>query len=439
MQELLYGRRLLTCELQQLGVSAAQSAQLPSEAAMVVRGQQVQCQRCGSVYPQKTVQLPGAFYYCPSCLQMGRVTSNQRLYHLPEPNAFAPQSQAMTWSGQLTEDQANIAKALIDSFNKHRQHLLWAVTGAGKTEMLFPLLAEAIESSARVALASPRVDVCIELFPRIQRAFANTSIQICHGAQTAPYQYCQLNIVTTHQLLRFYHAFDLLIIDEVDAFPFVNNAMLAYGVQNAVKPQGALFYLTATPTPELLAAQAKKQLTTSYLPRRFHGRPLPLPSLHYQHDLKQRLAAGKLPPKFEALLQQSRRKKRQILVFVAKIELLRPLVSLLKQHFKMHMDGVHAADPLRGEKVQAFRAHQLDMLLTTTILERGVTFANIDVYVLQADDRVFNTSSLVQIAGRAGRSPNYPNGSVCFFYEYYTEAIKGCQRQIGFMNRKGGF
>ena len=49
--------------------------------------------------------------------------------------------------------------------------LVWAVTGAGKTEMLFAVLHQTLQEGGRIALASPRVDVCLELFPRIQAVF----------------------------------------------------------------------------------------------------------------------------------------------------------------------------------------------------------------------------------------------------------------------------
>lgn len=58
-----------------------------------------------------------------------------------------------------------------------------------------------------------------------------------------------------------------------------------------------------------------------------------------------------------------------------------------------------------------------EILLTTMILERGVTFERISVIVLGADHPVFTKSSLVQIAGRADRKGPYTNSRVYFFYE----------------------
>ena len=42
-------------------------------------------------------------------------------------------------------------------------------------------------------------------------------IALLHG-ESEPYFRTPLVVATTHQLLKFYHAFDLLIVDEVDAF-----------------------------------------------------------------------------------------------------------------------------------------------------------------------------------------------------------------------------
>ena len=76
-------------------------------------------------------------------------------------------------------------------------------------------------------------------------------------------------------------------------------------------------------------------------------------------------------------------------------------------------------------------------LITTTILERGVTFPAIDVCVIGADDKVFSSSALVQIAGRVGRSADFPSGQVTFFIGDNTLAISSAVRQIKYLNRLG--
>lgn len=72
---------------------------------------------------------------------------------------------------------------------------------------------------------------------------------------------------------------------------------------------------------------------------------------------------------------------------------------------------VHAADEQRLEKVQLMRDHKVLFLVTTSILERGVTFPEIDVLVLGADDAVFfqvrhwykfQVEQVVQFRGQRG-------------------------------------
>ncbi|EAO74472.1 competence protein F, partial [Streptococcus agalactiae COH1] len=65
-----------------------------------------------------------------------------------------------------------------------------------------------------------------------------------HG-ESRSYQRSPLAIATPHQLLKFYHAFDLLIVDEVDAFPYVDNPILCHGVKQALKKNGTSIFLAA--------------------------------------------------------------------------------------------------------------------------------------------------------------------------------------------------
>ena len=75
-------------------------------------------------------------------------------------------------------------------------------------------------------------------------------IALLHG-ESDPYFRTPLVVATTHQLLKFYQAFDLLIVDEVDAFPYVDNPVLYHAVNNCVKENGLKIFLTATSTDEL--------------------------------------------------------------------------------------------------------------------------------------------------------------------------------------------
>jgi competence protein ComFA len=75
------------------------------------------------------------------------------------------------------------------------------------------------------------------------------------------------------------------------------------------------------------------------------------------------------------------------------------------------------------------------LLVTTTILERGVTIPESDCIVCGADNPVFDQASLVQIAGRVGRSAAAPGGLVLFLAEKRAQPPRAAIREIKRMNR----
>lgn len=58
-----------------------------------------------------------------------------------------------------------------------------------------------------------------------------------------------------------------------------------------------------------------------------------------------------------------------------------------------------------------------------------------DVFILDADDRLFDAASLVQMAGRAGRSKDDPSGTVVFGSPQWNRSQRSAVRQIRDMNR----
>lgn len=74
----------------------------------------------------------------------------------------------------------------------------------------------------------------------------------------------------------------------------------------------------------------------------------------------------------------------------------------------------------------------------STILERGVTFPCVDVFVVEANHRLFTKSSLIQIGGRVGRSMDRPTGDLIFFHDGLNASIKKAIKEIQQMNKEAG-
>ena len=432
---LLYGRRELVPKVDIPTKLPATVQVLPTLAVTT----SVRCLRCNAMTARDDGGLPRGQYYCPQCINLGRVSTLDSFYHVPEPNQFSPPSEPLTWRGQLSPLQSRVAEEIRKAMANHQRHLLWAVTGAGKTEMMFSTIEQALKKRERICIASPRVDVCLELFPRLQRAFQKTPMVLLYGQQEQPYQYCQLTVCTTHQLLRFYHAFDLLIVDEVDSFPYVANSQLLFATNQAQKPAGGLLLMTATPGKTLLREVRRRQLTVSYLPLRYHGHLLPeIKRIKISSKWRCRLAHGGLPFTVIRWVNRHVQTKKCFLMFVPHVADLTPVAYALKKIIpKTAFTTVYAADDERVAKVQRMREGQYQFLITTTILERGVTFPAIDVCVIGADDEVFSSSALVQIAGRVGRSADCPDGQVIFFIGSNTMVVNSAVRQIKYLNRLG--
>ena len=88
----------------------------------------------------------------------------------------------------------------------------------------------------------------------------------------------------------------------------------------------------------------------------------------------------------------------------------------------------------KDKTIADFHAKRYDLLVTTTVLERGITIKGIYVAVLHADHIVFNEASLIQIIGRVGRSIEMPQGEALLLCRRITTDIKRCIRAIQKMN-----
>ncbi|WP_430607698.1 competence protein ComFA [Enterococcus sp. AZ170] len=433
MQE-LWGRKVLEQELNDSSMIAKKYQTFPTMQEL--NENEIQCLRCGQIHLKAIVQLVNHSYYCPECIQLGRVDTGQQFYHLAEPKPVK-RNVHFSWEGKLTIGQQQVSDQLLTTVKNAESRMIWAVTGAGKTEMLFKTIHHALEAGFRVGIASPRVDVCLELLPRIQAVFPDEPLIILHGKMAETYRYTKLLICTTHQLLRFYQAFDVLIIDEVDAFPFVDNSLLQYGVKQAIKEHGSLIYLTATPTKELNKKTEQNELQTSILPARYHRRVLPVPKIKWCHRWHEKIKKGHCPKELVAKIHKLV-DKNDVLIFCPSISLMGQLKGTVEKKFlETSLACVHSQDPERLDKVLKMRNKEYRILLTSTILERGVTFDGVSVIVLGANHPVFTMSALVQIAGRVDRRQKYTAGEVWFLHDGCTNAMKGAIKQIKKMNTLG--
>ncbi|MCF6138762.1 DEAD/DEAH box helicase [Pseudalkalibacillus berkeleyi] len=413
------------------------------EKGITTNGRQFYCQRCGN----DELNLFASFdcfrckeqcVYCRNCIMMGRVSQCTPLLRWTRPEFSWKQknNQILKWEGKLSQLQAIASQRISEVIDLPQELLIWAVCGAGKTEILFEGIEKALHQGKRVCLATPRTDVVTELRPRFESAFPNVGVQAIYGGHSDLSHSSQLILSTTHQLFRFKEAFDLMIVDEVDAFPYSYDRTLQFAVAKASKTNRTMIYLTATPSHSMLKRVKKTELEVVHISKRYHGYPLPVPEFVWCSNWMKFLKKGLMTKVVLDWIEDRLERKRKTFVFVPTVQVARQVYALFEK--SESVDFVHAEDPNRNEKIQKFRKGETMMLITTTILERGVTVPEIDVGVFGADHENFSSNALVQIAGRAGRSIEDPYGEVVYFHYGKTNAMVSARDTILEHNKRAG-
>lgn len=366
------------------------------------------CTRCGA----EVVEI------CVNCDELGVLTQDSYFYHLEQSVELRPYIGVLEQL-KLTPLQQQASDFML---NSSEDCLIWAVCGAGKTEITFLSILDTIKKGNLVCFAIPRIDIVYEIKERIELFFPGITITLLTGSEKILND-ANIYIMTTNQILKFKNAFSLIIVDEVDAFPFMHNAKFDFGVNRAKTKGAKVIYLTSTPCDKMLA----KNLNTFEINRRWHNFLLPVPKFIYLN-----FSANKLSIVFKTMLKHS---KRQNLVFISNIKNLEIFNNVLVKHgFKVNY--VHSKRENRNEIINSFKKCEIDILLTTTILERGVTFDDINVFVMDSSNSHYNKAALIQIAGRVNRKIDFQNGKVVFFHTGITNVMQECNKNIKKMNKK---
>ena len=326
---------------------------------------------------------------------------------------------------ELSDDQKRLSKQLLENYQKGLDSLVYAVCGSGKTEICIGIISYCIRNGLRVGFAVPRRDVCIELYYRYLDIFRSNYLTAVYGGHTK-YLEGDLIVLTTHQLFRYEHYFDLLIIDEIDAFPFKGDELLETFFKRSVRKNYVL--MTATPTKEILAYFSKPGKAILELFSRFHGKPLPVPTV---------IKGNEIYLNYKLIKETSRllKKFKQIFIFVPTVSLSIKIYRFLKLFFPSGY-YINSQCENRDEIIKRFRVKKYRYLVTTAVLERGVTVKDLQVIVYHADHPIYDSYSLIQIAGRVGRKKDAPEGEVIFLARENNQEIERAISEISNANKK---
>ena len=372
------------------------------------------CPRCGNKDPA-FIGVKNGEKYCRRCIGF-----NGNLVKEEKTDA-KPVRLSLAYS--LSKEQKTLSDSIVENYKNGIDTLVYAVCGSGKTEISYGVIGYAMSKGLKVGFALPRRDVVIELYMRLKDAFPSNKIVAVYG-QHNDVLVGDCVILTTHQLYRYPKYFDLLVMDEIDAFPFKGDETLVAFFKASLR--GHCVMMSATPSKAIIKEFSRPGHDMLSLRTRYHKKPIPVP--------KAAISFG--PLKYLLLIKKLReykKKGKQCLVFVPSVAQAESLFSFTKW-FVPNGNYVSSKRVKRSEIIELFKKGKYRYLITTAVLERGVTIRDLQVIVFGSDNQIYDSAALIQIAGRAGRKADAPKGEVLFLANQESEGMKDAINEIKYCN-----
>ena len=310
---------------------------------------------------------------------------------------------------------AEIAADLEKPTSMHR--LLQGDVGSGKTIVALEAAAIVIENGYQAALMAPTEILAVQHFLSARRVFAASGYDVellISGLKRQEKQgvFDRMRsgkaqfIVGTHALLEEPAEFarlGLVIVDEQHRFGVLQRKHL---IEKGVAPD--VLVMTATPIPRTLALTLYGDLDVSVIDQMPPGRtpietrwsaPEHLPGVW--EFLARELKKGRQAYVVYPVIEQSKSDEAQLSLKSAMVEYERLRKSVFP---RMHVGLLHGR--MKSEEkervMEAFRRGELEILVSTTVIEVGVDVPNATIMVIEHAER-FGLSQLHQLRGRIGR------------------------------------
>lgn len=348
-----------------------------------------------------------------------------QLQVLKEENHDASQGISLAWNPEklaerkkqlpfeLTQAQeTSLTEILTDMASPyHMNRLLQGDVGSGKTVVAGLAMYAALSAGKQAALMVPTELLAEQHKESLQNLFPDLPIALLTGGLKAAEKREVLDeiasgkaqlIVGTHALIQegvHYQDLGLVIIDEQHRFGVSQRRILREKGQNP-----DVLMMTATPIPRTLAITAFGDMDVSIIDQMPAGRK-EIITRWVKHEqlevvldwLVKELSKGSQAYFISPLIEESEALDlKNALALQEELEAYfdqRARVSLL--HGKMKSEEKETI-------MQAFKEHQVDILVSTTVIEVGVNVPNATVMVIMDADR-FGLSQLHQLRGRVGR------------------------------------
>jgi ATP-dependent DNA helicase RecG len=318
---------------------------------------------------------------------------------------------------ELTNDQRKvIGEILADMQKPHPMNrLLHGEVGSGKTVVAATAMFVAVQNGYQVAFMAPTEILAEQHYRVLRELFWRHGIEVVQlvGSLTPANKrkvrtkvrdgMAQI-VVGTHALIEEateFHRLGLVVVDEQHRFGVMQRAKLIWKGQSP-----DVLIMTATPIPRTLALTVYGDLDVSVIRELPPGRQRA--KTYWLHTSKRMLA-------YEFVRKELTKGRQAYIVcpLIEESEKLEDVQSVIR-HAEWLQQSVFPDDKVavlhgrmagyeKDEIMDAFRRNEIQVLVTTTVVEVGVDVPNATVIVIEDADR-FGLAQLHQLRGRVERS-----------------------------------
>ena len=342
-------------------------------------------------------------------------------------------------SFSLTKAQKRVITEIYKDLSNGRtvNRLIQGDVGSGKTIVSMILLLYMVENSYQGVLMAPTEILAVQHYLSVKEKFEKLGVRVelLTGSFKGKTKEKLLNdikegnvdiVIGTHALIEenvYFKKLGLIIIDEQHRFGVVQRKLL--------RDKGVLANLvvmSATPIPRSLALSIYGDLDVSVIDELPPGRK-PIKTKWISNDensdimydfIGKKLSQGRQAYFIAPLIEESEK-------LAAKST--EELYEEVSKKLPMYRIGVLHGRMKNSEKdeiMKRFKNKELDILVSTTVIEVGVDVPNATIMVINNSER-FGLSALHQLRGRVGRGEYQ---SYCFLVSKTENATSKARLQI---------
>ena len=313
----------------------------------------------------------------------------------------------------LTEAQERSLNEILADMRSpyHMNRLLQGDVGSGKTVVAGLAMYAAVTAGKRAALMVPTEILAEQHLQSLTSLFPSLRILLLTGSLKAAERRERLEliqtgqvdlIVGTHALIQegvHFHDLGLVIIDEQHRFGVAQRRILREKGQNP-----DVLMMTATPIPRTLAITAFGDMDVSIIDQMPAGRKEIITRWvkHQQLNLVLDWLVKEIQKGSQAYVISPLIEESEALDLKNAIALEKELIAYFGDRARIAL--LHGK--MKGEEKEAimlaFKQGEIDLLVSTTVIEVGVNVPNATVMIIMDADR-FGLSQLHQLRGRVGR------------------------------------